>query len=133
MISAGVDQFQRRAAQLDRALADHHFIGNQDVRGLERRQTLLGALVRDDPGAGILERFASGSVVIMVVAVDQIFDGLIGNFLDLGDIGYRRLRAPVADRIGGNHAGRRDDEHRLVILIAEDINVVGPFNLGRRE
>ena len=100
---------------------------------LEHRQPLLGALVRDHHGAGILERFAAGDVVVMVVAVDQIFDGLVGDLLDLGDIGHRRLRPAIADRIGGDHAGRRDDEHRLVVLIAEDIDVVGAFDLGRRE
>ena len=89
--------------------------------------------MRDHDGARILEWLAAGDVVVMVVAVDQVFDGLLGDLLDLGEIGRRRLRPAVADRVGRDHARRRDDEHRLVVLIAENIDVVGALDLGGRE
>jgi len=41
---AGINQFKRGAAELDRALAFTHFIGNDDVGRFERHQPLLGRL-----------------------------------------------------------------------------------------
>ena len=35
-----------------------------------------------------------------------------------------------ADRIGRDDAVRRHDKHRLVALITEDVDVVGPLHLG---
>jgi hypothetical protein len=59
------------------------------LQGLEPRG---GVLVRDDPGAGVLERLAAGDVVEVVMAVDQELDRLVGDLLDLVDI----LPAPEA-------------------------------------
>ena len=87
----------------------------------------------DDDGARFLERLAAGNVIVMVMAVDQILDRRLGDLADLVDIGLRRLRPAIADRVGRDHAVLGDDEHRLVVLIAEDIDVVGALDLGHGE
>ena len=89
--------------------------------------------MRDDRGARILERLAAGDVVVVVVAVDQVLDRLVGDLLDLVDVGGHRLRPPVADGIGGDHAVPGDDEHRLMVAVAEDVDVIGAVDLGGRE
>jgi hypothetical protein len=38
----------------------------------------------DDDGSGVLECLAARDVVVVMVAVDQIFDRLVRDFLDLG-------------------------------------------------
>jgi hypothetical protein len=70
------------------------------VRVLDRVEAFPGPLVGDDDGAGVLERLASGDVVEVVVAVDQVLDRLGRDLLDLVDVGDDGLRAPVADRVG---------------------------------
>src|SRR5262249_26276959 len=65
-----------------------------------------------------------------MMAVDQILDRRFGDLADLVQVSFCRLRAAIADRVSDNHAGGRDDEHRLVILITEDIDVVGALDLG---
>ena len=94
---------------------------------------LLGELMRDDLGAEVLERLATGNVIEMMMAVDQVFDRLVGDLLDFVDVGLHRLRPQVADRIGRDHALLGDDEHRLMALIAEDIDVLRAVDLGGRE
>lgn len=103
-----------------------------DIEALERRQPLPGALVGDHDGAGILERLAAGDMIEMMVAVDQILDRGPGDLADFLEIGLRRLRPAVADRIGGDHPRRREHEHRLMVLIAED-NILGALDPGGRE
>ena len=98
------------------------------MRVLERGKTLLGALVRDDRGAGVLERLAAGDVIEVVVAVDQELDRLVRHLLDFGDVVLPGCRPAVADRIGRDHAILGDNEHRLMVAVAEDIDVVGPFD-----
>ena len=68
----------------------------------------------------------------MAVAVDHVPDRRLGDLADFRDIGRRR-RPALADRIGGDDAVGRDDEHRLVALIAEDVDAVGAVDLGGRE
>jgi hypothetical protein len=72
-------------------------------------------------------------MVVVVVAIDQEFDRGLGNLADLIQVGFRRLRPAVADRIGDDDAGGRHDEHRLMVLIAENIDVIGALDLGGRE
>ena len=103
------------------------------VRVLEHGEPLLGPLVRDDGGAGVLERLAAGDVVVVMVAVDQVLDRLFRDLLDLVDVGLPARRPAVGDRVGSDHAGLGDDEHRLMVAVAEDVDVVGAFHLGRLE
>jgi hypothetical protein len=103
------------------------------VRILDLLEALLRALVRHDLRARVLERLAAGDMVVMVVAVDQILDRLVGDLLDLVDVGHRGLRPPVRDRVGRDHAILRDHEHGLVAAVAEDVDVIGAFDLGGLE
>ena len=89
--------------------------------------------MRDEGGAGILERLAAGDVVIVAVAVDHVADRRLGDLADFRDVGRHRLRPALADRVGGDHALGRDDEHRLMPLIAKDVDPVGAVDLGGRE
>ena len=93
-------------------------------------QPLGRALVRDHPRAGVLERLAARDVVEVVVAVDQVLDRLVGDLLDLVDILLPAGRAAIGDRVGRDDAVLGDDEHRLVIAIAEDVDALGPLDLG---
>jgi hypothetical protein len=53
-------------------------------------------LVCDELGAGILERFAARDVIVVVVAVDHIFDRLVGDLLDRIDVLLAALRLAKA-------------------------------------
>src|SRR5262245_32195627 len=64
-----------------------------------------------------------------MVAVDQILDRLVGDLLYLVDILLPAGRPAVGDRIGGDHAVVGDDEHRLMVAVAEDVDVVGAVDL----
>ena len=81
--------------------------------------------------ASILEGFATGDVVEVVVTVDQVPDRLVGDLFDFVNIRLSASWPAVSDWVGGNHSGVGDDEHRLVIDVAEDVDTVGAFNLGR--
>ena len=133
MVLAEIKQFERGAAEFDLAAAviDDE-VGNDDVRPFALLDQRLGILVGDEDGAEVLERLAAGDVVEMAVAVDHVADGRLGDLADLADIGGRRGPA-LADRIGGDDAVGRDDEHRLMALITEHVDVVGAGDLGGRE
>ena len=133
MVEADVTQLERRVAERDRPLGIHGLVRQNRVRILQDRQALLGSLVRDDSRASVLEGLAAGDVVEVMVAVDQILDRLARDLLDLVDVGHHRLRAPVADRVGGDHARGGDHEHRLMVAVTEDIDVIGALDLGGRE
>src|SRR5262249_29872791 len=49
--------------------------------------------------------------------------------LYLVDILLPAGRPAVGDRIGGDHAVVGDDEHRLMVAVAEDVDVVGAVDL----
>src|SRR5262249_9721940 len=68
-------------------------------------------------------------VVEVMVTVDQILDRLVGDLLYLVDILLPAGRPAVGDRIGGDHAVVGDDEHRLMVAVAEDVDVVGAVDL----
>ena len=130
MIEAEVFQLERGAAELDRpAIVVDHLVGKRRIRVLEHGKALLGPLVRDDRGARILEGLAAGDVVVVMMAVDQELDRLVGDLLDLGDIVLPAGRSAVGDRIGRDHAVFGHDEHRLMIAVAEDVDVVGALDL----
>src|SRR2546425_7935418 len=69
----------------------------------------------------------------MVMAVDQVLDRLVGDLPDLGDVGRPTGGTPVGDRVGGDHAVPGDDEHRLVIAVAEDVYAFRAVDLRRRD
>jgi hypothetical protein len=48
----------------------------------------------------------------------------------IASIGFRR--PPLADRVGGDHARGRDDEHRLMVAVAKDVDVVRDLGGGER-
>src|SRR5581483_967779 len=133
MIAPGVDQIERSAAELDRPLAVHDLIRNHHVRSLELHKALLGAAMGDHCSAGILEHLAAGNVVVVMVAVDQVLDRRLRDFADFVEVGLGCLRAAVADRVGDDHACRRDNEHGLMVLVAENVDVVGAVDLRSLE
>ena len=133
MVAADVAQLELGAAERERASVVHHLVGDHRVGVLQRLEVLLGAALGDEGRAEILERPATGDVVEVMVAVDHVFDRRRRDFPDLVEIGLDRLRPQIADRIGGDHALGRDDEHRLIALIAEDIDVVGAVDLDGDE
>src|SRR5688572_12801161 len=69
----------------------------------------------------------------MMVAVDQIANWLIGDLPDFREVDLGRFAPCVADRIGRDHTGGRNDEHRLHAAMAEDVDVLGAFDLARLE
>ena len=111
--------------------AVERLVGQHGIWVLQDGKPLFRSAVRDDSGAGILEGLAAGDVIEVVVAVDQVLDRLAGDLLDLVHIGLSARRPAVGDRIGGDHAGLGDDEHRLMVDVAEDVDVVGALDLGR--
>jgi hypothetical protein len=130
MVGAEIAQLERGAAERNGLVGVERLVGQDRVGIAQRREPFRHPPVRDDARAGILERLAAGDVVIVMMAVDQIFDRLVGHLPDLVDIGLSAGRAPVGDRIGGDYAVAGDDEHRLVIDVAEDVDVVGALDLG---
>jgi len=125
VVEADVGHLQRRAAELDGALLGEGLVGQRGGRVLDDREALLGLAVRDDLRARVLERLAAGDVVVVVVAVDEVLDRLVGDLPDLGHVRRAALRPAVGDRVGGDHTLGGDDEDRLVIAVAEDVDVVG--------
>jgi hypothetical protein len=135
MIAADIDEIERSVAELDGLLVvdhliRHHDIGEQRVLLLQFEQALLGAPLRDEGRAEILERLAAGDVIVMVVAVDHVFDRLVGDGLDGVDIGLGRTL--VGNRVGGDDALGCHDKHRLMPAIAEDVDIVGAVDFFRR-
>ena len=68
------------------------------------------------------EDAAPGDVIIMVVAIDHIADGLIGQSLDLRLQPGCRLGT---DWIGDDDAVWRGDENRLMEFMPEQVHVLG--------
>jgi len=130
MILADIVELERGAAECDIPLTVDNLVGDDHVIGLERGDAGLGVRVCDKGRAEVFERLAAGDVVEMAVAVNHIFDRRFGHGLDRLDIGLRR--PPLANRVGRDHARGRDDEHRLVVAVAKDIDVVGDLGGGER-
>jgi hypothetical protein len=89
--------------------------------------------VRDELGAKILEWLAAGDVVVMMMTVDHVLDRLVRDFLDLVDINRDRLGPRQPDRVRRDDSRGRDAEHRLAVLVAEDVDVIRALDLGGRE
>jgi hypothetical protein len=86
---------------------------------------LLGLAMGDDGGARILEGFAAGDVVEVMVAVDEVLDGgALAHFLDLVDVLLAALGPAIGHRVGSDHAFLGDDEDGLVVAVPEDVDVV---------
>src|SRR5262249_22870772 len=130
MILADIVEFERGATERDVPLAANYLVGNDHVIGLERSNAGLGVGVGDKGRAEILECLAAGDVVEMAVAVDDVLDRRLGHGLDRVDIGL--CRPALADWVGRNHPRGRDDEHRLMVAVAKDIDVVGDLGGGER-
>src|SRR5262249_55648589 len=79
--------------------------------------------MRHEGCAQILERLTAGSVIEMAVAVDDVFDRRLGYGLGGGRVGLGR--PTQVDGVGGDHACGRDDDHRLIAAITENVDVVG--------
>ncbi len=133
VVLAEIEEFERRAAELQlAAVIVNHEIRNDDIRRLAALQERLRVLVGNEDGAQVLERLAARNMVVVAVAVHDVLDRRLGDLADFRDIG-RRGRPPLSDRVGGYHAVGRDDEHRLVALIAENVDAIGALDLGGRE
>jgi len=89
VIGTEIEQFDRGAAERDNSLIAYRLVRQRRVRVFERSQMLRDLLVRDDRGPSVLECLAAGDVIVVMVAVDQIFDRLVGDLLDLGSSGNR--------------------------------------------
>src|SRR5262249_5579518 len=128
MILADIVELERGATERDVPLAVDNLIGDDDIVRLECGDSGLGVSVCHKSRAKVLEWFAAGDVVEMAVAVNNVFDRRLGHGLDRVDIGLHR--PPLADRIGGDHAVRRDNEHRLMTAITEDVDIVRDLGSG---
>src|SRR5262245_26680068 len=98
---------------------------------IEDRKPFLGPAVRDDRATGFLERLTAGDIIEMMMAVDQILDRLISDLSDFGDIILSTCRTAVAYGVGRDYAVIGHHEYRLVIAVAEDIDVISSLDLGR--
>src|SRR5262245_22332421 len=87
----------------------------------------------DEARAEVLEWLSTRNVIVVVMTVDHVLDRLARNLFDFVDIGRDRLRTSEADGIGCDDTVRGDHEHRLVALVAKDIDVVGALDLGGGE
>src|SRR6516164_3057663 len=130
MVLAYIVELERGTAERDVAAAVDDLVRDDDVIWLKQGDAVPGISVRDEGGAKVLEWLAPGDVVEMAVAVYDVFDRRPGHGLDGIDI--RLHRPPLADRVGGDHAVRCDDEHRLMTAIAEDIDVIRDLGGGER-
>ena len=64
-----------------RALVVDRLVRHDDVGEVQLGQALLGALVRHEGRAGVLERLAAGDVIVVMVAVDHVADRRLVIFL----------------------------------------------------
>src|SRR5262245_15507689 len=130
MVGAEIVQLERGVAELDGLFVTDRAVGQRRVRIVELGEPLARILVRDDGGAGVLERLAAGDVIEVVVAVDQVADRRLRDLADFGDV-IRPAGGPaIADRVGGDHAVLGDDEYRLMVAVAEDVDAVRAVDLG---
>jgi hypothetical protein len=88
--------------------------------------------VRHEGCTKIFERLPARDVIEVRMTVDDVFDRRRRDLADFLDIGLRSGPAQP-NRIGRDHTFRRDNEHRLVAHVAEDVDVVGAVDLGGAE
>src|SRR5262245_40004425 len=84
----------------------------------------------DEGRTEILERLPTSDMIVVGVAINYIFDRRLGNFPDFFDVSFCR-RPPEADRIRRDDAPLGYDEHRLMVRITKDVDVVGTLDLSR--
>src|SRR5215467_14877817 len=70
VILADVEQFERRAAEIDRPFRVDHLVWHHNVCRLQCLDPRLSVLVRYEHRAQILERLTASNVIEMAVAVD---------------------------------------------------------------
>jgi hypothetical protein len=99
VIEPNVDQLNGCAAEIKRALLIDGLIGQRSGWILQKRQALLRPFVGDDLGAGVLERLATGDMVVVMMFVDQVLYWFDSNLFDL----VNTLSPPLAVR---NRSGR---------------------------
>src|SRR5262249_42650854 len=128
MILADIVELKCSATERDVPLAADNLVGVDDVIGLKCCTAGSGVRAGDKGRAEVLEWLAAGDVFEMAVAVNDVLDRRLGHGLDRVDIGL--CRPTLADWVGGNHARGRDDEHRLMVAIAKDIDVVRDLGGG---
>jgi len=87
MIAAGIYEVKRRSTELDRALTVDNLVGDNDIEAFELGQPFFSSAMRDDGRACILEYFATGDVVIVMMAVNQILDRRLRNLADFVQMG----------------------------------------------
>src|SRR5262245_65705865 len=124
MVRVDVDEFKRGTAERDHLLLVYNLVRHYDR--VEQRVLLfrplemsLGIFVCDDDRALILKRFAAGDVIEMGVAIDKILHWLVGNSLDLSEIGRHCFWTIAGDRGGRYHTLRRHEDRGALSRVAE--------------
>ena len=131
MIESEVIQLNHRAAQLDHAaLVAYHFVGQHRMGILQYFKALFGQMMCDHARAGILEYLAAGDVIKVMVAVDHVLDGFVGDLADFIQIRLPAGGSAIGHGVGYDHAVVGDDENRLVIDVAKNVNAVRAIDLG---
>src|SRR4249919_3605861 len=102
-------------------LASTTWSGMTTSSGLSAAMRALAFLWATKVAPRSLNGFAS-DVIEMAVAVNDVFDRRLSHRLDRVGIGLRR--PPFTNRVGGDHARGRDDEHRLMAAITENVDIV---------
>src|SRR5262249_31657381 len=129
MVSSGVNQFDVFASKVDEHPITKSQVGHRGLR-IRRLENFrpCGSLTDEESGGG--EDATTGDVIIMVVTIDHIADGLIGEFFDLGLQPGRRVST---DRVGNDDALRGGDENRLMKFMPKQVEVIvqlGDFIVG---
>src|SRR5688572_8991208 len=130
MVGSDISQFERRSAQYDGSLAIDGFVRQDGVRLVADLEALLCSSVCHNARAGLLECLATGYVIEVVVAVNQIADRLVGNLADFRQVLRATLRAAVTDRIRHDDTVVGDDEHRQAVGVAKGIDVLCSLDPG---
>jgi hypothetical protein len=132
VIEADIFQLELGAAERDGAAFIADRLVRQDGVGIfQHGKTFFGALVCDYPRAGVLECLAAGNVVVVMMTVDEILDRLARDLLDLVDVGLSARRPAIGNGIGRDYARLGDDEHGLMVAVAEDVDVVRTLHFRR--
>jgi hypothetical protein len=74
VVLANIIELQRGTAECDVAAAVDDLVRDDDITGIERGNTVPGIPVRDKGRTEVLERLATGDVIEMAMAVDDVFD-----------------------------------------------------------
>jgi len=133
MVRTDVCELQCGAAQRNCSLSIDRLVGQHRVGIVQDLQALQHSPVRDDSGTRLFEDATASNVIEVVMAVDQISDRLVRDLSDLRKVLRATFGTAVPDRIGDDDSLAGDDEHRLAVLVAERVDVVGALDLSRLE